>query len=77
MPRKKTPELPKGSTECILVTGKFNNIVQWRDEMQTAVSMLYGLTGTFFTKNIRYDDTAIDKMVKSVNRIIQSDKMVD
>ena len=24
-----------------------------------------------------YDDTAIDKMVKSVNRIIQSDKMVD
>ena len=36
----KTPELPKESTECILVTGKFNNIVQWRDEMQTAVSML-------------------------------------
>jgi hypothetical protein len=24
-----------------------------------------------------YDDTAIDKMVKSVNRIVQSDKMVD
>jgi hypothetical protein len=52
MPPKKTPELAKGSTEYILVTGKLNNIVQWRDEMQTAVSMLYGLTGTFFTTNI-------------------------
>ena len=54
MPPKKTQELLKGSTECILVTGKFNNKVQWRDEMQTAVSILYGLTGTFLTTNIRY-----------------------
>jgi hypothetical protein len=54
MPPKKTSELPKGSIECILVTGKFNNIVQWRDEMQTAVSMPCGLTGTFFTTNIRH-----------------------
>jgi hypothetical protein len=62
MPPKKAPELPKGSTECILVTGKFNNIVQWRDEMQTAVSMLYGLAGTFFTTNMRYVPPIPDKV---------------
>ena len=34
--------------------GKSNNIIQWRDEMHTTVTRLYGMTGTFFITNERY-----------------------
>jgi hypothetical protein len=54
MPPKKTPEMPKDAAECILQTGRRNNIVLWGEEMLTEVTMLYGMTGTFFTTNMRY-----------------------
>ena len=34
--------------------GKENNVVIWKECMQTSVTMLYGMTGTFFTTNVRY-----------------------
>ena len=54
MSSKKFPEMPKDAAECILRTGKTNNVVVWRENMQTQVTMLYGMTGTFFTTNKRY-----------------------
>ena len=54
MPGKKARETPKEAEECILKIGKNNNVVQWRGEMQTATTKLYGMTGIFFTTNVRY-----------------------
>ena len=54
MSSKKFPEMPKDAAECILRTGKSNNVVAWREHMQTQVTMLYGMTGTFFTTNRTY-----------------------
>ena len=34
--------------------GRENNVVMWRESTQTAVTMLYGMTGIFFTTNTRY-----------------------
>ena len=52
MPGKKARETPKEAEECILKIGKNNNVVQWRGEMQTATTKLYGMTGIFFTTNV-------------------------
>ena len=54
MPPKKSNEPVKEAAECILRIGKNNNVVQWKEEMQTTVTALYGLTGMFFTTNKRY-----------------------
>ena len=54
MPPKRAVEATKDTTECILRYGKSNNVVQWSDEMQTATTALYGLTGMFFTTNRSY-----------------------
>ena len=54
MPPKKSNEPVKEAAECILRIGKNNNVVQWKEEMQTTVTALYGLTGMFFTTNERY-----------------------
>ena len=54
MPPKRTPDIPKEPAECILRYGKSNNVIQWAEEMQTAVTALYGLTGMFFTTNRSY-----------------------
>ena len=54
MPPKRVPEGPKDTAECMLRTGRGNNIVLWREEMQTAITMLYGMTGTFLSTNVRY-----------------------
>jgi hypothetical protein len=54
MPPKRAPDIPKEPAECILRYGKSNNVVQWAEEMQTAVTALYGLTGMFFTTNRSY-----------------------
>ena len=54
MPPKKSNEPLKDAAECILRIGKNNNVVQWKEEMQTTVTALYGLTGMFFTTNERY-----------------------
>jgi hypothetical protein len=54
MPPKRSPDIPKEPAECILRYGKSNNVIQWAEEMQTAVTALYGLTGMFFTTNKSY-----------------------
>ena len=54
MPQKKATDPEKDAAECILRIGKNNNVVQWKEEMQTTVTALYGLTGMFFTTNERY-----------------------
>ena len=46
--------MPEDAVDCILRTGRSNSIVTWREEMQTAVTMLYGMTGTFLPTDIRY-----------------------
>jgi hypothetical protein len=54
MPQKKSNEPAQDATECVLRIGKNNNVVQWKEEMQTTVTALHGLTGLFFTTNGRY-----------------------
>jgi hypothetical protein len=54
MPSKKSIETHKKAAGCILKYGKSNNVIQWAEEMQTAVTALYGLTGIFFTTNQSY-----------------------
>jgi hypothetical protein len=54
MPSKSSIEVPKEAAECIFKYGKKNNVIQWAEEMQTAVTALYGLTGMFFTTNQSY-----------------------
>jgi hypothetical protein len=54
MPQKKSNEPAQDVTGCVLRIGKNNNVVQWKEEMQTTVTALYGLAGMFFTTNERY-----------------------
>jgi hypothetical protein len=54
MPPNRIPDVRKEPAECILRYGKNNNVVQWAEEMQTAVTALYGLTGMLFTTNQSY-----------------------
>ena len=54
MPPKKSNEPAIDAAECVLRNGKINNVVQWKEEMQTMVTALDGLTGMFFTTNERY-----------------------
>ena len=54
MSQTKLPGRPKDAVDCILRMGRDNNVVLWRESTQTAVTMLYGMTGTFFTTNTRY-----------------------
>ena len=54
MPQKKAIEPGKDAAECILRIGKNNNVVQWKEEIQTELTELYGLTAMFFTTNERY-----------------------
>ena len=61
MPPKRAINNPKDATECILRYGKSNNVIQWSDEMQTAVTALYGLTGMFFTTNQSYIPPRVSK----------------
>ena len=54
MPLKRTAdELPE-TTECILKIGTNNKVVAWREAMQTEITKLYGMTGTFLSTNTRY-----------------------
>lgn len=53
MPLKKSEPTPE-TAECILKLGKNNNVVAWREAMQTEITKLYGMTGTFLTTNTRY-----------------------
>ena len=54
MPPKRAVEALKASDECILQYGKSNNIIKWKEHMQTIVTELYGIIGMFFTTNERY-----------------------
>jgi hypothetical protein len=54
MPKKKASELEQDATECVLKIGKNNNVVQWREAMQTKLIAHFGLVGMFFTTNERY-----------------------
>ena len=69
MPPKRAVEATKDTSECILRYGKSNNVVQWADEMQTAVTALYGLTGTFFTTDQSYIPPKVneDLILRSLN----------
>ena len=55
MPPKRAAEAVKSTDECILQIGKFNNIIKWRESMQTIVTELYGIVGMFFTTDVRYE----------------------
>ena len=55
MPPKRAIEALKSTEECILQFGKFNNIIKWRESMQTIVTELYGIIGMFFTTDVRYE----------------------
>ena len=55
MPPKRAVEAVKSTEECILQIGKFNNIIKWRESMQTIVTELYGIIGMFFTTDVRYE----------------------
>jgi hypothetical protein len=55
MAQNKLPDRPKDTAECILKLGRENNVVLWMETMQTAATALYGMTGTFFATNMRYE----------------------
>ena len=38
----------------MLKFGRYNNVVQWREDMQNQACGFYGMTGTFFTTNKIY-----------------------
>ena len=54
MPSKHVPEAAKSAEECMLLYGKHNNVIKWKEHMQTMVTELYGIIGMFFTTNKRY-----------------------
>ena len=54
MPPKKQEEPKSGAEQCMLRIGRYNNVVQWREDMQNEACGLYGMTGTFFTTNKSY-----------------------
>ena len=49
------PEALKSAEECMLLYGKHNNVIKWKEHMQTIVTELYGIIGMFFTTNERYE----------------------
>jgi hypothetical protein len=51
MPPKRAVDAPKDTPENILRIGKSCDIISWMDNMETAVTGLYGLTEMFFTTN--------------------------
>ena len=55
MPPKRAVEALKSAEECMLQIGKYNNILKWRENMQTIVTELYGIVGMFFTTDVRYE----------------------
>ena len=54
MPPKRAIDAHKDTGESILRIGKSCNIISWMEDMETSVTALYGLTGSFFTTNERY-----------------------
>jgi hypothetical protein len=73
MPRKRSLDISKEPAECILRCGKTsNNELQWAEEMQTAVTALYGLTGMFFTTNRRYRPPRVSEEA-ILNALYESD----
>ena len=54
MPLKKQEEPRSGAETYTLKIGRYNNVVQWREEMQDEACGLYGMTGMFFSTNESY-----------------------
>ena len=54
MPPKKAAEGIKIAEECILLIGKQNNVIRWKEQMQTIVTEQYGIIGMFFSTNERF-----------------------
>ena len=54
MPPKKAVEAEKSTECCTLKIGRFNNVIQWKEEMQNLACGLYGMTGLFFSTNKSY-----------------------
>ena len=52
MPPKCAVKAVKSTEEYILQIGKVNNIIIWRESMQTIITELYGIVGMFFTTNV-------------------------
>ena len=56
MPQKRAAiEGAKPAEECMLHIGKHNNVIKWKEQMQTIVTELYGIMGMFFSTNVRFD----------------------
>ena len=55
MPPKRAAEACTSTEECILQYGKHNNIIKWREYMQTIVTELYRIVGMFITTDVRYE----------------------
>jgi hypothetical protein len=53
IPQKKASEPGQDAAECVLKIGKNNNVVQWKEAMQTELTAQFGLVGMFFTTNER------------------------
>ena len=54
MPPKKQEDPKSGAEQCILKIRRFNNVVQWKEDMQNEACGLYGMTGIFFSTNRSY-----------------------
>ena len=54
MPPKRAVEGLKIAEDCILQIGKQNNVIRWKEQMQTIVTEQYGIIGMFFSTNQRY-----------------------
>ena len=55
MSPKRTAEAFKSTEECTLQYSKHNNIIKWKEHMQTVETELYGIVGMFFITNVRYE----------------------
>ena len=55
MPPKRAAEAVKSTEEYMLYIGKYNNVIKWKEQMQTIITELYGIVGMFFTTNERYE----------------------
>ena len=54
MPPKRAAEGIKIAEECILLIGKQNNVIRWKEQMQGIVTEQYGIIGMFFSTNERF-----------------------
>ena len=54
MLQKKQEEPKSGAEQRMLRIGRYNNVLQWREDMHNEACGLYGMTGMFLTTNKSY-----------------------